>query len=79
MTGTYANEAYWTEKLCGGLEYGIEGGIHVVQLLWHQHDKEEYWGFLLIGARNALNEEKRTAILWEVRHNWPSGAQFAFN
>ena len=36
-------------------------------------------GFLLIEARNAFNEENRTAMLWAVRNKWPSGAQFNFN
>ena len=36
-------------------------------------------GFLLIDARNAFNEEKRTEILWDVRNEWPSGVQFTFN
>ena len=40
---------------------------------------QEDWGFLLIYVRNAFNEENRTAMLWAVRHEWPSGAQFTFN
>ena len=35
--------------------------------------------FLLNDARNALNEENLTAMLWSVRHEWPSGARFAFS
>ena len=41
-----------------------------------EHRKEEDWGFLLIDARN---EENRKAMLWDVRHEWTSGAQFTFN
>ena len=37
------------------------------------------WGFLFIDARNTLNGENRTSMLWAVRHEWPSGAQFTFN
>ena len=40
---------------------------------------EEDWVFLLVDARNAFNEENRTAMLWDVRHEWPSDAQFTFN
>ena len=50
-----------------------------MRLLWQQHAQEEYWGFLLIYARNALNEENRTAMMWLVRHECPSGAWFVFN
>ena len=46
---------------------------------WAQHSDEEDWGFLLIDARNAFNEENRTAMLWAVRYEWPSGAQFTYN
>ena len=55
------------------------GGIQLVRLLWHQHAQEEDWGFLLIEARNVLNEDNRTVMLWEVLHKWPSRAQFSFN
>ena len=34
LTRAEAKEACSTEQLCGGLEAGIEGGIHVVRLLW---------------------------------------------
>ena len=79
MTGAEAQESCGTEQLCMGLEARIEGGIHVVQLLWKQHAQEKYWRFLLIGTRNAFNEENLTANMWEVRHKWPSGALFIFN
>ena len=62
----------------GGLEAGIESAIHAMRVLWEEHRKEEDWGFLLIDARNAFNEENRTAMLWDVRQEWPSGAQFTF-
>ena len=57
----------------------IEGAIHVMRVLWEEHQTEEDWGFLLIDARKAFNEENRTAMLWAVWHEWPSGAQFPFN
>ena len=65
--------------LVGGLEAGIEGAIHAMSVLFEEHRKEEDWGFLLIDARNEYNEENRTAMLWDVWHEWPSGAQFTFN
>jgi hypothetical protein len=30
-------------------------------------------------ASNAFNEKIRAAMLWTVRHKWPSGARFALN
>ena len=50
-----------------------------MRLMWKQHWQEDEWGFLLIDARNAFNEENRTAMLLAVRHEWPGGAQFTFN
>ena len=79
MTGAEANEVCSAEQLYDGLEAGIEVGIHAVWLLWKQHAQVEDWGFLLIDARNAFNEENRTAMLWVVRHEWISGACFEFN
>ena len=79
VTMAETKEACGMEKLCGGMEAVIEGRIHAVWLLWQQHAQEEDWGFLLIYTRNALNEENCTAMLWAVRREWPSGAQFAFN
>ena len=55
-----------------GVEAGIEGGIHKMRLLWQHKSQEKYWGFLLIEAHNAFNEENQTAIMWEFRHEWTS-------
>ena len=79
VTGPEAKAAYGITQLAGGLEAGIEGAIHVMRVLFEEHREKENWGFILIGARNSFNEEKRTAMLWAVRHEWPSGAQFTFN
>jgi hypothetical protein len=67
------------DQLCAGLEAGIEGGIHVMQALWDLHETEENWGFLLIDASNAFNEQNRIKMLWAVGHKWPSGARFLLN
>ena len=67
-SGQEAKAACGTDQLACGVEAGIEGAIHAACLQWAQHSQEEDWGFLLIDARNTFNEEKRTAMLWAVRH-----------
>ena len=47
--------------------------------MWEKMNKEEEVGFTLVDARNAFNEMNRTAMLWTVRHLWPTGITFAFN
>ena len=79
VAGAEAKEACGMDQLCAGLEAGTEGGIHAMQNLWDLHQRDEDWGFLLIDAKNAFNELNRTAMLWAVRHEWPSGARFVFN
>ena len=78
VAGSEAKSACGTTQLAGGLEAGIEGAFHAMLILWEEHSKEGGWGFLLIDARNAFNEENRTSMLWAVRHKWTSGAQFTF-
>ena len=60
----------------GGVEEGIEKWTHAMRLLWQQHFQKEGCGFLLIDTRNVFNEDNQTEMTWEVRHDWPSGAQF---
>ena len=79
VAGPEAKATCGTTQLAGGMEAGIEGAIHAMRILWEEHKKEEDWGLLLIDVRSAFNEENRTAMLWVVRHKWPSGAQFTFN
>ena len=66
--GPEAKAACGTTQLAGGLEARIEGPIHAMRVLFEEHRTEEDWGFLLIDARNAFNEENRTSMLWAVRH-----------
>ena len=79
VAGPEAKAACGTTHLAGGVQAGIEGAIHAIRVLWEEHAQEEKLGFLLIDTRNGFNEENWTAILWAVRHEWPSGAQFTFN
>ena len=79
VAGPKSKAACVTTQLAGGLEAGIEGAIHAMCVLWDEHKKKEDWGFLLIDARNAFNEENRTSMLWDIWNEWPSGAHFMFN
>ena len=79
VTIAEAKYAWGKKQRRRGLEDSIEGGIHMVRILWQQHAQEEDWGFFLIDTRNAFNEQNRTTMLCAVRHEWPSGMQFAFN
>ena len=74
VAGSESKEACRTTRLAGGVEAGIESAILAMVVLWEEHNQEEDWGFLLIEARNAFNEENRTAMLWAVRNEWRSGA-----
>ena len=79
VMGKEAKDACGTEQHASGAESKIEGGIHAIRLLSHQNSQEEDWEFLLIDAWNTLNEENWTSMIWAVRNEWPSGAQFTFN
>ena len=79
VVGPEAKAAFGMTQIVGGVEAGIEVAIHVMHVLWKEHNKNEYWGFLLIEARNVFNEESQATMLWAVQHEWPSGAQFTFN
>eukprot|EP00978_Attheya_sp_CCMP212_P038067 scaffold185247_cov31-Attheya_sp.AAC.1 len=69
-----ANAVCGDNQLCVGLEAGVEGAIHAMRLIYEEHKMEEDWGFLLVDARNAFNKCSHIAMLWTVRHTWPSGA-----
>ena len=55
VMGAEAKEACGTEQICGGLEVGIEGGVHAVRLLWQQHAQLEDLVFLFVDACNSFN------------------------
>jgi hypothetical protein len=77
VSGCDAKEQYGIDQLCADIKAGVEGGIHAIDELWRQHKEE--WGFLLVDAANAFYKLNRTAMLWNIRHKWLSGARFAFN
>jgi hypothetical protein len=50
IAGGEARDGCGVDQLCAGLEAGVEGGIHTLQLIWEMHAQEEEWGFLLVNA-----------------------------
>ena len=79
VAGPEAKAACGTTKLAILVKAGIEGAIHLMRVFWEEHQTAEDWGLLLIHASNAFNEENRKSMLWAIRNDWPSGAQFTFN
>ena len=69
LCGKDAKQACGINQLCAGLESGIEGAVHDINVEWKE--PEENYGFLLVDASNAFNEINRTIMLWVVRHEWP--------
>ena len=37
-----------------------------MRLLWAKNSQEEDWGFLLIDAWNAFNEDNQTKMFWSI-------------
>ena len=65
----------------GGSE-GEEGGggtQQALEALEFLTQDAEPSGTTLFHACNGFNELSHLAMLWNVRHRWPSGARFAFN
>ena len=67
VMGQEVKAACGIDQLTGGVEAGIEVGIHAMPVLWEEHSQEEEWGFILIDACNAFYEENRTSMLWSIR------------
>ena len=79
VTGQEVKATCGKDQLVGGVEAGIEGGIHAMCVIWEEHSPEEDREFLIIDVRNAFNEENRTSMIWSIRNEWPSRAQFTFS
>ena len=56
---TEVKAACGTDQVCVGLEAGIEGLLHSIQLHWTDNHEHEDYGFLLVDAYNAFNEGNR--------------------
>ena len=48
VAGQEEKEVCRTEKLYGGMEAGILGGIHMMRFLWQQYAQEDDLWFFLI-------------------------------
>ena len=63
VAGPESKASCATTQLAGVVEAGMEGAIHVMRVLWEEHQTGEDWGFFLIDVLNTFNEENRTAML----------------
>ena len=51
-----ATNACKDDQICSRLKVGIEGAVHRVQVTWYSNLSMVNWGFLLVDAKNVLNE-----------------------
>ena len=72
VTGSEATHTCRDDHICPGFKAGIDRELHRVQYIWESNLTEEKWIFLLVDAKNKFNEINRIAMLWTVRHLWPS-------
>ena len=77
--GLESTMACQDDQICAGLKALIYNAIHGVQALWDENSSMEEWVFLLVDAKNTINDINQVGMLWTVRHLWPSGASFLFN
>ena len=66
-------------KVEGEGDEGGEGTQRALGALELLNQEAEPSGKMPVDACNWFNELIRLAMLWTVRHRWPSGARFAFN
>ena len=52
------------DQMCVRNKAGIYGAVHGVQYIWDEKQTMEGWLFLIVDAKNELNE------MWIVRHLW---------
>ena len=74
--GPEATNACQGFQLYPGLKVGIGGAVHGFQYILDANLSSEYWVFLLVDKNNVFNKIKRSGMLWEVPHLWPSRAHF---
>ena len=73
-----ANSACQYDPICAILKAGIDGTVHGFQAIWDTKLNMEYWGFLFVDAKNALNNINQIEMLWKVRHLWQHRYCFIF-
>ena len=78
VTGPEGTSVCQEYQLYYGLNAGIDGSVHEVQAIWDTNLSTEYWGFLIVDAKNAFNKSNQTGILWSVCRLWKSGYSFIF-
>eukprot|EP00957_Ditylum_brightwellii_P034341 2605553-Ditylum_brightwellii.AAC.1 len=72
-------EACGVKQLYSGLRLDLEDGIHAMDDLWSNFGDKDNWDILLVNAHNAFNRLNHMALLWHVRHVWPSDARYSLD
>ena len=72
VIGPEATMSCQYDQMCAGLKAGIDGAVHGVQDIWDENSTTEYWGLLIVDAKNAFNDINQVGMLWTVRKLWPS-------
>ena len=67
VTGPKSINACQNDQLYAGLKAVIDRDVHGFQSIWDENLSTEYWGFLLVDAKNVFNEINRIIILRKVR------------
>ena len=80
VAGHEVTERCGADQLCGGLNCGIEGGIHFMKEKFQENcGPGSRWGMIMVDADNAFNRINRIHAVWQARCYWPKAAQFVYN
>ena len=79
VTGPESTSECQDEHIFAVHKEGVNGAVYGVKYIWDNKSTKEYWGFLLVYAKNVFNDINQIKMLWTVCHLWLSGALFVLN
>ena len=68
VTVSEATSMCQKEQLCDGLKAVIDNECNRVKEIWDTKSPMEYWGFILVDAKNLSNDINQIGMLWAVQH-----------